>query len=342
MTDLETVLRAHLGDWRSGWSMGSFGAIAEFHQDQGEVAVIDDRLDLVRATRRGAIHINRKRLGEVTPVAYEMLSLKRHRWSHGLALCLPVDAARRRARAVLTELGPDDSAIRGIDRTGIVFDMGLGQPQNDFCIRTSDPKLLGVLRANLGRSLLEQENPAMAAILSAHPHRVVLTELGRVEVYQKIGGPDTGGVSPPGPHTHVLPKLLRAGRTHSANTPIPDGLWPVAFLHPGNPVIGAMGEERAFDADLHEEFQSLFALYGAPESVAAKIELQEALARRQDAASFTLPAGRFERAAVRVGLRQQVRLATLARNAERAALVAKWQDRFDQGEEQSEDDAPGH
>lgn len=119
---------------------------------------------------------------------------------------------------MLTELGPDDNAIRGIYRMGILFDMGLSLPQCDFCIRTTDPKLLAELRANAGRSLFEPDNPVMHTIFQTHPHRVALTNIGRVEVYQKIGGPDTGGVLPAGPHTHVLPKLLKTGRTHSANT----------------------------------------------------------------------------------------------------------------------------
>lgn len=342
MSDLESLLRKHLGDWRSGWSMGSFGAIAEFHQDASEVPVIDDQWELTRATRRGAIRLDREALDRVTPVAYETPSPKKHRWSHALALCMRQANSGRAARDVLAELGPDDDAIRGIDRTGILFDMGLAQPQSDFCIRTSDPRLLGVLRANLNRSLFEPGNPAMAAILAAHPHRVALTDLGRVEVYQKIGGPDTGGVSPPGPHTHVLPKLLRAGRTHSANTPIPDGLWPLASLHPGNPVMGPMGEDQDFDPKLHADFQALLAKYGAPGIVAVKIELADALAGGRDPAGYTVPDGRFERAAVRVGIRQFLRSLERTRRTEDLALAARWRDRFDQGAEHTDDDAPGH
>lgn len=74
MSYLEQLLRHHLTDWRSGWSMGTFGAIAEFHQDDGEVAVIDDTYLLTRATRRGGIRVDRGTLSELVPVAYETLS----------------------------------------------------------------------------------------------------------------------------------------------------------------------------------------------------------------------------------------------------------------------------
>ena len=112
---LQTLLRRHLSDWNSGWSMGAFGAIAEFHQDDGETAVIDSPDQLSRATERGGIRIDPSRLSEVLPLAYETLSPRIHRWSQALALCLPDEAAIANERVVLTELGEDTSAIRPVD-----------------------------------------------------------------------------------------------------------------------------------------------------------------------------------------------------------------------------------
>lgn len=340
--DLERLLRRHLDDWQSGWSMGSFGAIAEFHQDEGEIAVVDEPAALTRATRRGAIRISRGRIADIVPVAYETLSPKRHRWTQALALCLSDSAARLSARDALTELGPDDDAIRGIDRTGILFDMGLSLPQCDFCIRTSDPKLLAELRANLGRSVFDPANTAMPAILSAHPHRVAITNVGRVEVYQKIGGPDTGGVSPPGPHTHLLPKILRSRRTHSANTPIPDGFAPVGYLHPGNPVIGAMGEDRAFSTDLFDDFQALLDRYGRRDMTTVKAATFAALAKGLGPDALAEPKSRFGRAAVRLALRQQRHLAELAGDEARLDLLGRWLAVHEGDAETEDDDAPGH
>jgi len=342
MNDLEILLREHLANPESGWSMGSFGAIAEFHQDDGETAVIDLADELKRATRRGAIAIDRRALSAVVPVAYETLSPKRHRWSQALALCLPADAARRSARSVLTELGPDDHAIRGIDRTGILFDMGLSLSQCDFCIRTSDPKLLARLRANLGRSVFDHDNDAMPAILVAHPHRVALTSLGRIEVYQKIGGPDTGGVSPPGPHTHVLPKLLRSGRTHSANAPIPEGLVPLGYLHPGNPVIDPMGKDRPFNAALHEGFQALHERYGSEECTDAKRSVLAAVSTGLPPASFEIPSSRFARSAVRLALRQMEHAMTAVAEVQGRATLQRWLLVHEGNLDDTDDDAPGH
>lgn len=342
MNDLVDLARRHLGLWETGWSMGAFGAVAEFHQDDGETALVDDPARLARATARGGIRLDPERLAAARAVAYETLSPKRHRWSQAVALCLPTGLARGSARDGLTELGPDGDCLREEDRGSILFDLGLSLSQCDFCIRTGDPALLQVLRAHLGRSVFDSANPVMHAVLAAHPHRIATTVLGRVEVYQKIGGPDTGGVSPPGPHTHLLPKLMRAGRTHSANVPIPDGLVPLASLHPGNPVIGALGEDRPFDFRLHAGFQALLGLYGIPGLNAAKRAARSAVEEDAEPSSFPVPSGRFPRAAFRLALRQYRREAETRNDAVLGARLDGWLAFHDGGGELEDDDRPGH
>jgi hypothetical protein len=108
MITLQDLIRDHLRLWQSGWSMGTFGAIAEFHQDRNEKPVINDGYTLSRATRRGAVHIDHKRVDQIVPVAYEALSPRPNRWSQAVALCMPEALARRAERLALTELGPDD------------------------------------------------------------------------------------------------------------------------------------------------------------------------------------------------------------------------------------------
>ncbi|MEM6661688.1 MAG: hypothetical protein AAF666_05870 [Pseudomonadota bacterium] len=332
MPELAETLSVHLRDASSGWNIGSFGAIAEFHQDPGEPARIDGPLE--RATTRGAIRIERTE--GVLPVAWEALSKNPERWQQGVALCLPEAEATRALRVVLTELGPDDQAIRTEDRDAILFDMGLGQRNLDFCIRTSDPDLLSVLRANNGRALTEPDNPAMGAILTTHPHRIALSALGRCEVFQKIGGPDTGGVSPAGPHTHVLPDLMKAGRTHSANTPIPKGMMPALSLHPGSPVMGPLGEDRDFDPGLFGAFQDLLAAWGPEEYVATKRRVWAALDAQEGPEPEDRATSRLERVARRNALRQHARM-----NG-RSNLLAAWSNAHDQGAVSADADMPGH
>lgn len=333
MLQLETVLRDGLNDPDAGWNMGSLGAIAEFHHVAGDPQAPDTKV-LEQGTARGAIRIDT--LNGVKPVAYETLSAKSHRWIQAVALCLPEDTARMNGRDVLTEIGPDEGAIREEDRAAILFDMGLGQPQLDFCIRTSDAALLDVLRAQEGRSLLEQGNPAMGAILKAHPHRVALTRLGRVEVYQMIGGPDTGGKSPEGPHTHVLPQFLRVKRTHAASTPIPAGWTPCCNLHPKSPVSGRLGEDKEFDAEAFDAFQTLLSEWGPEQYVHQKHAVWSALEKAVAPDDWERPDNLTARSGLRNAIRQWRR-----QNGE-SDLATAWTERFDQAEEGTEVENPGH
>lgn len=331
--DLTATLTAALSDPEAGWSMGSFGAIAEFHHVAGDAPA---RLlsGCGAVTARGGIRLDDPE--RIVPVAWEALSPRPDRWQQGVSLCLPKNQAAMNGRAVLTELGPDVAAIRPDDRASILFDMGLDQPQVDFCIRTADADLLAILRGNLGRNVMDHDNPTMPAILRAHPHRVALSRIGRVEVYQKIGGPDTGGTSPVGPHTHVLPKLLRARRSHSANTPIPDGLVPVAGFHPASPIMGTLAQDRDFDHALFNAFQDLLAAWGDAENLALKRQVWAALAAGQGPERLDEPESRTGRVALRVALRQAGR-----RDGESPVLTA-WRNAHDRKLLDVDADAPGH
>ncbi len=332
-----SVIEDALCDAEVGWSMGSFGALAEFHQDPGETAVPDGDAALGRATDRGAIRLEKDAVAACMPVAYEQLSKNRKHWGQGLALCLPGDQARGSRRAALTRLGPDDAAIRDRDRGGILFDMGLDLQQCDFCVRTRAPELIAVLDANAGRSLFEEGNPAMGAILRHHPNRVALTPLGRVEVFQKIGGPDTGGKSPPGPHTHVLPNLMRAKKTHAANITLPASLVPCAHLHPGNPLVNGLGQPRSYRADLAKAFSALYDDYAPDDLKALKAELRAAIDAGDAPDSFAEPATRAGRLTLRVGLRQLAQCARHSDDQRSLSLIQLWLESFDGADR--EDDA---
>src|SRR5215475_13040651 len=166
--DLKRVLAAHLDDPSTAWSLGTFGAIAEFMRDPDEPIVIE-RTDetLAAATGRGAIRI--RTVEDLRLVASE--SATRDSWSHRVALCLPADGCAMNRRTCLTELGPDAEAVRAADRDAILFDLGLDTIQIDACVRVSDAGLLARLRSCCGRPLSAPDNPAMPLILAASRNR---------------------------------------------------------------------------------------------------------------------------------------------------------------------------
>jgi hypothetical protein len=298
--DLATILRDYIADPTASWSLGTFGAIAEFHRTADEPASIDTGATLQVVTARGALRISLT--PEVCAFAYELPGSTVDSWSHVLALCLPDTRAVRHQPAVLTERGVDHEALRPHDRTAVLFDLGLGTAQVDVCVRTADPEALTLLRAGLGRSLLEADNPLMPAMPRLSPPRVFICPFARVEVYQCIPGPHE--TPPEGPHTHVLPHLLRHQRSHAATVPIPEGWVPCLSLYPANPVHDALGRPQPFDRAAYEAFQGLLRGFGDPELRHVKEAVTEAVRAHKMPDAFSLPASRAGRATVRVALRQ--------------------------------------
>ncbi len=298
-TRARTVLADRIADAETRWSFGTFGAIAEFVRDPDEPFVLSDaEASLSVTTARGGILVD--------PIAAARLfaseSAVGETWSHRVALCLPADQCTMSRRPVLTELGRDAGALRECDRDGVLFDLGLDCLQVDVCVRSSDRDLIAQLRENAGRPVFEPGNPVVAAILTANPHRVFVSRIGRAEVYQPI--PLANGRSPVGPHTHVLPKLLAHRRTHAAIEPIPDGWVPCAHFYPPHPVKDGMARARPFDAEHHAAFQDLLQAFGDPRLAALKQRVFAAVMAGQEPSALPAILNRYERASVRVALRQ--------------------------------------
>ncbi|MEN2987066.1 hypothetical protein WG926_02040 [Tistrella sp. BH-R2-4] len=323
--DTRRLIADLIADPAQGWSTGSFGAIAEFIRDADEaiMGTADVPARLAMATARGALAVDTGTA--CRPLAYHTPSADGIGWSSAIAFCQPATAATCAAHSVVTELGPDDHAVRDQDRPAILFDLGLAIPHVDACIRLSDPAAIAVLRGLAGRPLLGPDPGPRRAAAATGGHRVFMTRLSRIEVYQPV--PTAGETSPEGPHTHLLPKLLAAGLAHSATTPIAEGEVAGLTMHAANPLRDMTGRPRPFDLAAHLSFAALFARYGDPR--AAMI-----MQRVFDAVDSGLPPrhgaaltagcedldGRWIRAAVKVALRQARQMGIGA-----PALIADWQ-----------------
>lgn len=312
------MLQAHLHDPYSSFSVGALGALAEFHRAADEPLVLDDAERLTVATLRGALRI--ERVEGVTPRAYETLSRRTEYWQQGVLFCLPAEEAAMNRRGAVTELGPDEAAIRHADRGAVLFDMGLGALNVDFCVRTAEPALLSVLRRAAGQPILAPGNPAMAAILEASPHRVACSRLARAEVYQAIGRERT----PEGPHTHVLPQFLASGRTHEPEIPLAAGCVPGLSLYPANPLTDSLGRRRPFDPNRFQAFEGLLTRWGDPHYLAEKQRLRAAVTEGLDPVRCDAPATALGRTAFRVALRQ------LRQNQGARPELEAWSARFDE------------
>lgn len=316
ITNLRTVLEAQLKDTSCSFSIGSFGAIAEFFRRVDECVSIEYGDGLTVSTDRGAIRICLRK--DVFPVAYETLSARKNCWLQGLALCLPIVEGTSCGRTTITELGPDVGAIRSGDDDDLLFDLGLGAKNIDFCIRTSNPDLIRILRRAVGSALLTGDHSTMASIISYSPHRIVLSNLGRIEVYQAIGHYRT----PEGPHTHILPKLIQTGRTHDAKISIPRGYLPCCNIYPASPLFDSLGKRRPYDRENHLAFDAVLRDWGIKEYVLQKDLIFRFVREKIDPASCGLPKNQLQRIATRIALRQ------LAHEQEINDQVNRWQKYF--------------
>jgi len=309
MDAVRELLTGYLDDPDAGWSMGAPGAIAEFVRLPGEPVTTGPGLVV---TGRGGIRVDPP--PGLRPLAYRTPVGPDDHWNHAVALCLPVAAARRSARVTITVLGPDAGALRAEDRDAVLVDLGLGTPTVDVCVRTRDPGLLEVLRAAEGRLL---DGDLTAALVAAGPHRVFVTAVGRVEVYAAIPPPD--GRSPDGPHTHLLPAVLRAGRSHAATVPVPVGYLPCAHLYPAHPLTDLTGGRRPFDPGRLAAFDRLLARFGDPAQREITAQVTRAVAAGR--APEGRPADPPGRAAQAVALR------VLAHTGADPAVLEAWRGR---------------
>lgn len=319
------LLESFLNDPGCAWSLGTFGAIGEFARDPDEPVEFPDGDGALGAcTARGAIRVDAARVPRI--VAYETPSSTAGRWSHGVVFCLPADEARGPARRGIADLGPDTAAIRGEDRDARLFDVGVGAPHIDFCIRTRDAALISLLRKHEGGSVFAPGSPVGAAMLAAQPHRITVSRLGRIEVFQPIAAPD--GRTPSGPHTHLLPKLLASGQTHARTTPIPEGFQSCLEAYPASPINDAEGRPTPFDAMRHVAFEVVLREHGIGEYVGEKERFRAAFVGGADPERYEPPQSRLGRAAVRVALRQMACLGS------DEAVVARWASIYDRNHEQ--------
>ena len=332
MLEVLDFLSDRLADSATGWSVGTFGAIAEFTRDTDEAAELCRSERAISAvTARGglrvAAHQGLRLIASESPTSES--------WTHRVAFCLPENSCAMSGRTELTEIGLDQEALRVMDQAGVLFDLGLGTLQVDVCVRSNEPEVIAALRGCAGKSVFDPMSRAMSVILSANPHRVFISRIGRAEVYQPI--PPPGGVSPTGPHTHVLPKLLAHGRTHAATEPLPAGWIPCAHCYPPHPMRDRLGQRHPFRHELHEAFQLILARCGDPKRAELKRRVIDSVASGQEPSTIASADDRFARATIRVALRQ------LRAQDFQGPTLGAWfaaYDRLDQSEEAHPMEAP--
>ncbi|MYH70395.1 MAG: hypothetical protein F4147_10005 [Gammaproteobacteria bacterium] len=256
------LVRRYLHSTESSWSNGISGAIAEFMYDAGESVSFGESATALHAvTDRGAIAVNLAQ--QPACFAYEDITHCTGSWTQALSLALPESLSRIPANHAITALGADTGAVRSSDRDKQLFDLGLGSELARFCVRTGDPDLARELNSLCGKTVHARGQAILALLQQSSPQRIVVSALGRIEVYTPI--PQKGGHTESGPHTHLLPGLL--GKDKAV---LPPGYSAVMHVYPPHPLHDKYGMEKPFDPVQYHAFQDILKKVGIENYLKAK------------------------------------------------------------------------
>ena len=300
-SNITPLLESCLSDGSNAYSVGGIGALAEFQTDYPIVTKLNSNQFNV-SSRLGSISL--KICGQESALAYETLGSKKDTWQCGLLVSLPKELCNLTTHSVLTEMGEDRNAHLSVNKKHLLFDLGTGLPNMQFCVRTNNNDLISFLRSYEGQAIAIDGHPALDTILKASPHRVVMSQIARVEVLQKIDL----HMTPSGPHTHLLPKLLKAKRLLASNIPVQTNHIPQLTIHPENPLFDKWGHRRDFKKAAYNKFLPILKKYGAPAFYAEKIRLRDALSSEVTPEKYLPPSSRLSQTAHKIELRQQIHL----------------------------------
>ena len=189
-------------------------------------------------------------------------------------------------RSVLTELGADAQALRGEDRDAILFDLGLGALQADFCVRIDDdeaccepapacrPAGLRARQSRDGHHPARQSAPRLP--LPARPHRGVSADPAAI-------GQEPGRAAYPcaakTPEERPHPSGDRAG---SGGVDSLRASLPRACRRATGSASRARSRPR-----ISTHSSTMLAAFGDPEIVAIKQRVQDAVRAGQPPAELT-------------------------------------------------------
>ena len=219
---VQETLRPNAGTW----VMGLYGAVAEFLIGEREKTAIEVSGDQITATtERAAI-----RLTMSDGVRALQIGANSEHSESLIVLAVRRPDAQVTARTAIARIGADTDAVRPVNRDETLYDFGLGSSAAQFCIRSGDEALIRDVDCVVGQPWTNALPLIGPRIVSNSPARIVVSPIGRIEVYTRVPLPDER--SPLGPHTHFLPGYLATGRETTPGLDIPEIYAPAAIFYP--------------------------------------------------------------------------------------------------------------
>jgi len=184
-------------------------------------------------------------------------------WSQNIHLAIPKDQAQMSCRDKLTFLGnfKEDSI------EGKLWDLGVGNKTLDACIiADSDTHLL--LQQREDQYILD--DPKFLRELIQHsPVRLFKSKFASILVKQKIPLSESDEID--GPHTHLLPPIIR--RRKQVLSPIPDHMESIIQVNPFVSVIDGNGQFYKWNGFEDDKFQELLQKHGDESYTSRKNQL---------------------------------------------------------------------
>ncbi|MEM1313236.1 MAG: DUF1289 domain-containing protein [Pseudomonadota bacterium] len=227
LEDVREFVLLSLRERAGTWALGVVGAVAEFAPPQGARVEVEAEGDVVVASTAGG-RLRFRIDDDVRALVFDPPETPETQ--RRVVLVVKRERGRLPAVDAIDDLGPDRDAIRAEDREARLFDLGLGRKEGRFCVRCPSGPARDALAGAVGMSLASALPRIGPALVQASPARVVESALGRIEVASAI--PVPGGVSPPGPHTHLLPDHLATGRAMPTGMDLPRAYLPGAIFYP--------------------------------------------------------------------------------------------------------------
>jgi hypothetical protein len=272
-SSLKEVILSSASNPRAAWAIVRNGAVAEFSiaADDRVSHYFDSKTNVVVAdTQKARLKLTLD--DSIKPIVAETAAYRCSPWSQSVYLCIPEQDAYMSYRKTLTHVGS-----RCEDQNGELWDIGIGNDSLDFCIVVQDAQLQQVLKKKEGTCIID-DTEYLKEIVRFSPARLVMTKFASILVRQRI--PIQGENDVKGPHTHLLPHIIRNHITFPI--PIDGKLRSIIQVDPFGSVIDGDGKYYDWAGFEKDPFQSLLRINGPSNYLQHKLYLRDKILLMMD------------------------------------------------------------
>ncbi|MEM2760322.1 MAG: hypothetical protein QXU32_04105 [Nitrososphaerales archaeon] len=247
---------------RSAWAIVRDGVVAEFSiaGDDKPVRTLDNNTLTVESSKARLQIIFSE---DIKPIVAETAAYRCSPWVQCVYLCIPEQVARMSGRKVLTHLGSWENGY------GELWDLGVGNDSLDACVIVRDTETHQKLKEKEGRYIID-DSEFLKEIIRLSPPRLFRTKFAHIMVKQRI---PSNGENVDGPHTHLLPSIIRDGIHFPV--PIPENMRSLIQVDPFGSVIDGNGDYYEWKGFERDDFQSLLHEYAENGYMRTKQNLRE-------------------------------------------------------------------